>query len=45
MSYLIDFAFKNSDIRDTLLVALYDRDRDKFLKCFKKTEKTPHKVA
>lgn len=45
MSYLIDFAFKNSDIRDALLVALYDRDRDKFLKCFKKTEKTPHKVA
>ena len=41
MSSLIAYAFANNgDIRDRLLVALYDRDAKKFLSCFKKTEKT-----
>lgn len=46
MSSLIAYAFANNgDIRDRLLVALYDRDAKKFLSCFKKTEKTPSKNA
>lgn len=37
MSALIDYAFQsNGDVRDRLLVALYDMDSDKFLECFKK---------
>ena len=42
MAALIDYAFKpNEDVRDRMLVALYDRDPHKFLKCFKKPTKTP----
>lgn len=37
MSALIDYAFQsNGDVRDRLLVALYDKDANKFLECFKK---------
>lgn len=46
MSSLIAYAFsKNGDIRDRLLVALYDYDSEKFLGCFKKKSKTPSKIA
>ena len=42
---LIAYAFKpgNGDIRDSLLVVLYDKDKESFLKCFKKSEKSPQK--
>ena len=42
---LIAYAFKpgNEDIRDNLLVVLYDKDKESFLKCFKKSEKSPQK--
>lgn len=44
MSSLIAYAFSdNGDIRDRLLISLYDRDAEKFLKCFKKSDKTPAK--
>ena len=47
MKSLIAYAFldKNSDIRDSLLVSLYDRDKDKFLKCFKNKQKISHKTV
>lgn len=45
MYSLIAFAFRpgNEGIRDSLLTVLYDKDKESFLKCFKKTEKSPHK--
>ena len=46
MSSLIAYAFaENGDVRDRLLVALYDRDSKMFLNCFKKSDKTPSKNA
>lgn len=46
MSSLIAYAFKeNGDIRDRLLVALYDKDSEKFLECFKQKSKSPSKIA
>ena len=43
MKALIAYAFKdeNRSIRDSLLVTLYDRDKEKFLKCFKNKQKIP----
>ncbi len=43
MYELLEYAFKpkNEKIRDHLLVALYNKDKELFLKCFKKTEKSP----
>lgn len=42
MSSLIDYALMpNGKIRDRMLVALYDRDPEKFIKCFKKAQKLP----
>lgn len=45
MYALLEFAFKsgNEYLRDDLLITLYDKDKDKFLNCFKKTEKSPRK--
>lgn len=47
MYTLITYAFKdeNAQIRDKLLTVLYDKSREDFLKCFKKTEKSPQKIA
>ena len=38
MEYLITLAFKTGDklYRNTLLIVLYDKNKDMFLKCFKK---------
>lgn len=45
MSSLIAYAFApNRNIRDRLLVALYDRNPKTFLSCFKKTEKSSAKT-
>ena len=45
MYALLEFAFKsgNEYLRDDLLITLYDKDKKKFLNCFKKTEKSPQK--
>lgn len=45
MYSLIAYAFKpgNERIRDNLLIVLYDKDKDLFLNCFKKTEKSSQK--
>lgn len=44
MSSLIAYAFtQNRDVQDRLLTVLYDKDRKKFLECFKKTEKSSAK--
>ncbi len=44
MSSLIAYAFiPNGDVRNRLLTVLYDKDKKKFLDCFKKSEKTPSK--
>lgn len=45
MYTLIAYAFKpdNEYLRDSMLVVLYDKDRNLFLDCFKKTEKSSHK--
>lgn len=44
MSALIAYAFvPNGDIRNRLLTVLYDKDNELFLKCFKKSVKTPSK--
>ncbi len=44
MSSLINYAFAcNGDIRNRLLTVLYDKDSEKFLSCFKKSEKSPAK--
>lgn len=42
---LIAYAFGtgNEDIRDSILIVLYDKDKEKFLECFKKTVKSPQK--
>ncbi len=46
MSSLIAYAFANNgDVRDRLLTVLYDKDPEKFLSCFKKTEKSSTKGA
>lgn len=46
MYTLIAYAFKpgNENIRDNLLVVLYDKDKESFLKCFKKSKKVHKKV-
>ena len=38
MEYLVTWAFKTDDklCRNTLLIVLYDKNKDMFLKCFKK---------
>ena len=38
MEYLITWAFKTGGklYRNTLLIVLYDKNKDMFLKCFKK---------
>ena len=38
MEYLVTLAFKAGDklCRNTLLIVLYDKNKDMFLKCFKK---------
>ncbi len=42
MCSLIAYAFaQNGDVCDRLLTVLYDKDREKFLSCFKKTDKSP----
>ena len=38
MIYLIHLAFNNGDICDNLLIALYNYDKNMFLKCFKATK-------
>lgn len=45
MYSLIAYAFKsgNEDIRDSILTVLYDKDKEKFLECFKKSAKSPQK--
>lgn len=47
MGALIDFSFTrgNEDIRDSLLIVLYDKDKELFLDCFKKTEKRSQEVT
>ena len=42
MYTLIAYAFKpdNEYLRDSMLTVLYDKDRNLFLDCFKKTEKS-----
>lgn len=53
MAFLIAYAFApNGGIKDRLLMALYNHDKDTFLGCFKKfqksshqSEKTPTKIA
>ncbi|WP_243126504.1 hypothetical protein [Clostridium sp. HBUAS56010] len=47
MGALINYSFAkgNEDIRDSLLIVLYDKNREQFLKCFKKTEKTSQEVT
>lgn len=39
MSYLINFAFKNTDICDSILIFLYRYNPNMFLNCFKKSQK------
>ncbi|MDE6435847.1 MAG: hypothetical protein K2L07_16700 [Lachnospiraceae bacterium] len=44
MYSLIAYAFAdNGDVRDRLLTVLYDKEPEKFLSCFKKTEKSSAK--
>lgn len=45
MYTLIDYAFmpENEKIRDSMLVALYDKNKKMFLNCFKKSEKSLQK--
>ena len=45
MYTLIAYAFKaeNEYLRDSMLTALYDKDKKQFLECFKKSEKSPQK--
>lgn len=45
MYTLIAYAFQpqNEYLRDSLLTILYDKDKEMFLGCFKKTEKSPQK--
>lgn len=47
MYALIDYAFSsgNEKVRDSILVALYDKDKKMFLSFFKKTEKSPQKSS
>lgn len=47
MYALIDYAFmtENEKIRDSMLVALYDKNKRMLLSCFKKTEKNPQKSS
>lgn len=47
MYALIDYAFmtENEKIRDSMLVALYDKNKRMFLSCFKKTEKNLQKSS
>lgn len=43
MASLIAYAFiPNGDIRDKLLTVLYDKDKKMFMRCFKKSAKTPY---
>lgn len=37
MNKLIHMAFSDAKIRDNLLIALYEKDRDMFMSCFKKS--------
>ena len=45
MYTLIAYAFKpgNEYLRDSMLIVLYDKDKNMFLNCFKKTEKSSQK--
>lgn len=44
MYSLIAYAYANNgDVRDRILTVLYDKDPEKFLSCFKKTEKSSAK--
>lgn len=47
MKALIAYAFleKNAKIRDKLLIALYDKNREEFIKCFKKRENIPQIIV
>lgn len=47
MKLLVKQAFDdgNEKIRDRLLVVLYDKDKDTFLKCFKSSQKTAESLA
>ena len=47
MYTLIAYAFKpgNEDLRDSMLIVLYDKDKNMFLDCFKKTEKSSQKSS
>lgn len=45
MNYLVDYAFKNTDVRDNMLIMLYKYDADMFLKCFKKDKIYPKMSA
>ena len=39
MNYLVDYAFKNTDVCDNMLIMLYKYDSGMFLKCFKINKK------
>ena len=39
MNYLVDYAFKNTDVCDNMLIMLYKYDAGMFLKCFKINKK------
>ena len=44
MSFLILYAFSpNGSVKDRLLVALYNQDKETFLNCFKKSLKSSHR--
>lgn len=45
MYTLIAYAFKaeNEYLRDSILTVLYDKDKEQFLDCFKKSEKVHKK--
>lgn len=47
MYTLIAYAFKpkNEYLRDSMLVILYDKDKELFLECFKKNEKSSQKMS
>lgn len=47
MNMLVSFSFEsgNEYLRDSMLIILYDKDKDTFLKCFKNSTKSHKKVS
>ena len=46
MNFLIAYAFApNGGVKDRLLVALYNQDKDTFLNCFKKSTNCSHQSS